>query len=600
MRKLLSMILALCLLASAFVACSGQPAQENEEENTSSATEKVTDTEETEGKTETLPTDNGGNEETEGREDPKEPDPEVNAALPEREADLSYTMGDGYVMEQYNGAVATEYYAACKYFAENGFELYSENKVGNALSSTYVEGDGYKVVMFNGNKSELYIGTGESGANAFPSEELDSFDEIAVTQHYSPEINGMCYFIKLSDGSFIVVDGGYKTDLEDAFKTLSRLNGSAFGIKIRAWIITHSHGDHYEMFDYFSRTYADKVEVERIMYSPVPEVGLPGYNPFLNASVNVVAGKFGAELCPVHTGMSFTFGDVTLEVLSSPEHIYKSNTPDDFNETSIVFRIRNEEGNMIFLGDSGCYNSEWLVATYGDALKSNMVQISHHGCETATIALYEKIAAETLFWPCNENLFNSYRGEEVKQYLIEAESSKEHLLHSYGSITRPLSYKPEIEYLDIMPENKNFIKGNDSWIENLRLEDGTIKYEVKGNSEDEGFDPYITINYRKLDIKTDEYNAIRIVIGAGDANGGALYVSTHDDASDKFSSEKHEFISEQGKSDDDTTTLIVYLGDNAKYSESSGQFKGLRLDLGAEEGQTVEIYSIEMFKLNVD
>ena len=595
LRSILAVILAICMLCGALVACnsSSSTTDTDAEPNTTVADEPTntvapaeSKTEESrEEKTETTTTQSGG-----------EVEEDVAAGLPEAEPELTYAMYGGYEMTQYAEMAKEDYLAACKYYEEEGYTLWSSNVVGNALSSVYVNGDAYANVMYNGNKQELYLGESESGASAFPEggEDIDYFDEPTITQHYSDDINGMCYFIKLSDGSFIVVDGGYEADLDDAFKTLAKLNGSEYGIHIRAWIITHSHGDHYEMFDCFSKKYASRVTLDTVMFSPLDKVNAYQQDVYLNGLVYTAADRFGAETCHVFTGMSFIYGDITLEFLASPEHIYKTSDPQDFNETSVVFRIRNDEGSMIFLADCGEYVCDWIVDTYGEALKSDMVQLAHHGCETATIAVYEMIAAETLFCPSSESLLNTTRGGETKQYYIEAESSKEFLYHGFGNITRPLSYKSEVEYVDITPDRKS-IKSNDG-VTNIRVEDGVIKYDIANIDAD----PFIYIDYRKSGITTTAYNALKIVVGAGDAQSGTLFFSTHKEDVNRFSAEKRKYTSEQGVSNDDKTTIIVYLGDIPGYADEDGKLNSIRFDLGTENGQTIEIYSIEIFKMEID
>lgn len=595
LRSILAVILAICMLCGALVACnsSSSTTDTDAEPNTTVADEPTntvspaeSKTEESrEEKTETTTTQSGG-----------EVEEDVAAGLPEAEPELTYAMYGGYEMTQYAEMAKEDYLAACKYYEEEGYTLWSSNVVGNALSSVYVNGDAYANVMYNGNKRELYLGESESGASAFPEggEDIDYFDEPTITQHYSDDINGMCYFIKLSDGSFIVVDGGYEADLDDAFKTLAKLNGSEYGIHIRAWIITHSHGDHYEMFDCFSKKYASRVTLDTVMFSPLDKVNAYQQDVYLNGLVYTAADRFGAETCHVFTGMSFIYGDITLEFLASPEHIYKTSDPRDFNETSVVFRIRNDEGSMIFLADCGEYVCDWIVDTYGEALKSDMVQLAHHGCETATIAVYEMIAAETLFCPSSESLLNTTRGGETKQYYIEAESSKEFLYHGFGNITRPLSYKSEVEYVDITPDRKS-IKSNDG-VTNIRVEDGVIKYDIANIDAD----PFIYIDYRKSGITTTAYNALKIVVGAGDAQSGTLFFSTHKEDVNRFSAEKRKYTSEQGVSNDDKTTIIVYLGDIPGYADEDGKLNSIRFDLGTENGQTIEIYSIEIFKMEID
>ena len=239
------------------------------------------------------------------------------------------------------------------------------------------------------------------------------------------------------------------------------------------------------------------------------------------------------------------------------------------------------------LADACGRSADWLVKNIGYGLKSDMVQIAHHGVETGSIPLYDAIAAPMVFWPCDHVLFASQRGEKIKQHIIEAEYSVEHVLHSYGTVTRKLSYRPEKpEFLSIMPTVVTALQtsGNAT---NARLEDGILKYDVVDPA-----DPYVVINLKK--VNTGINNAIRIVVDSADAKDGHIYIQTRNDSS--FSAEKSVLIGNQGTSTDGKTTYLVYIGNLPDFEDG---LKTIRIDFGSEEGQTVEIYSIEMFYLDL-
>ncbi len=597
------------MLLGVFAACDGgqtatpETGESAGSSNTeSSETQKTEDSETEEQSGEGASTSETAGEEssdTEGETKPDDPYADVEPGIPSYVEDLSYVTADGYELKQYDMMDIEDYYAAYKYYVKEGYTLYSENKVGNSSSATFVKGDAYAVVMFNGHLEELYLGYSESGANAFPEVFSSLGDDSVIptiTQHYSSDSNGMCYFIKLSDGSFLVLDGGYDFDTDDAYDTLVKLNGSADGIHIRAWLISHSHGDHYEMFETFSQNYADKVTLDRVMYSPINS-GVVGYDAYLNKGVKDAVARFdGAVLCPVHTGMSFTFGNIEFEILAAPEHIYKETDPEDFNESSIVVRAVHDQGSMIFLADSGIYTCEWMLDAYDDGLKSDMVQVAHHGGETANKDVYDAIQANTLFWPCNEPLLNSERGLYVKQHILNAEYSKEHLLHSYGNITRPINYKPvDYEYIDLFPVDVSQVYTSPS-VSDFRIEDGVIKYEVAA-----GGDPNFC--YQLRNVSTKKCNAIRVVVSSNVLEGGLyetpgeMYYTAGSDKALNFSENRMQRLGITGASEDGKTTLIIYLGDTEDYTS---RLTSLRWDFGTEIGQTVEIYSIEGFFVNVD
>ena len=513
----------------------------------------------------------------------------VTPALPEASANKRYTAGDGSLMLQYNNMKKDAYLATCSYYLSEGYTAYSKNTVGEACSLVLTRGDELCTVFYSGSSSELYLTT-SSLADTLPQvgEEYEKVCEVSVTQHYSEKINGMGYVVRLEDGSLIIYDGGYDTDADDLYAIICEM--SPFDRPhIRAWILTHSHGDHCTAFSVIAQKYAQNIDLDTLIYAPVNSLAESGekngYDYFDNSLPGHVAMFDRAVLCPVHTGMSFNMAGVTLEVLLTNEYIGNNKVINDLNEASTITRIVSDDGSVLFTGDIGVAGCDWMVSAYGDALKSDMIQVSHHGCETATAEFYDKVAAPVLFWPCNENLFGQYRGELVKQHLIEAEYSVEHILHGYGTVTRVLSYKPQApEYIDLSPKNQAFLKAGPR-IENARIEDGVLKYEVVDPT-----DPYLSVSLKKID--TGKCNMLRIVAGADDCESSDVFVTYGDMAAGAYTAACKKDVGRQGTSNDGKMTLIVYLGNLPDFN---GDINAVRFDFGTEAGQTVEIYSIEAY-----
>ena len=498
--------------------------------------------------------------------------------------------GDGSVVTFKSDISADAYNAVIQDLKSKGFSVYSSDTIGGTMRATLISGEAYYSFVYSVNAKELIEIYSETGADKLPehSNGVSASDKLCnttVTQHYSPEENGMGYIFRLEDGSFIVFDGGYRTDAEDLYNTLISLKLTK-EIHIRAWVITHDHDDHYSAFREFSEKYADKVKLDYVMYAPTTykETGkITYYGEKLLADVQ----RFeGVTLLPVHAGMTFSFADVKLEILLTPAVLTVHERIVDFNDTSIVARVINDEGSVMLLADTCQRSANWMVANIGEGLKSDMVQVAHHGCESATAKLYDAIHASVAFWPCYEKLFNSYRGELVKQHIIEAEYIYEHILHDMGSVTRALSYRPVApDMMDIMPDSSSAL-GTSGDASNARIEDGVLKYDVT-NTED----PYVTINLG--DIVTENRNVIRLVVDAADATGGSIFIRTKNDSG--FTTEKSIKIDCQGKSTD-RTTYLIYLGNIAGFE---GNITDIRLDFGKTEGQTIEIYSIEIFHLDL-
>ena len=200
--------------------------------------------------------------------------------------------------------------------------------MGNVVSATYVKGDAMMHVYWIGGEiNELCIVNSKTAARALPPvtpEVTTGENDTIVTQmralerDNSTNLNGMGYVVKLADGSFIIYDGGYAVRLEELWDTLTTLNGGEEGIVIRAWLVTHAHGDHYPCFLAFASTYASKVTLERLMICPTSKAD--NSNTFNNGEMENGLKKFaGAQMLYVHTGMVFSFCDVKMEILCTAD-----------------------------------------------------------------------------------------------------------------------------------------------------------------------------------------------------------------------------------------------------------------------------------------
>ena len=505
----------------------------------------------------------------------------------------SIITGDGSVVSFGEDISNEDYLDAISYFISEGFSQYSFDTVGNSKRATFTREDEYYTLVYNTKNCELTMVYSESGALSLPPQwnENDTFEKLcdtSITQHYSAESSGMGYIFRLEDGSFIVYDGGYKSDAKDFLITISKLNLND-QLHVRAWIITHDHSDHYAAFNEIAKSFAKRLKIDYVMYSPTTSEESTVINYYKEQIFADVAKFSGAKLISVHAGMTFNILNVKLEILQTPGVLSIHGKITDFNDTSIISRIVSADGSAIMLADACGRSADWLVRNIGDGLESDIVQVAHHGVETGSIPLYDKIAAPMVFWPCDHVLFASQRGEKIKQHIIEAEYSVEHVLHSYGTVTRKLSYRPStLETLDIMPADSALLSTDtNGYATNARIEDGILKFDVA-----DATDPFVVIDLEN--VKLDNKNMIRMVVDADDAKDGWIFIQTVNDAG--FTSSKAIQIGNQGTSIDGKTTYLIYLG-NIKGIEDG--IKSIRIDFGNEVGQTVEIYSIEAFNLDL-
>ena len=105
-------------------------------------------------------------------------------------------------------------------------------------------------------------------------------------------------------------------------------------------------------------------------------------------------------------------------------------------------------------------------------------------------------------------------------------------------------------------------------------------------------DPFIIINYEAGQL--DGKNAIRMVVDSADAKDGWVFIQTVNNLG--FFADASVQIGNPGTSTDGKTTYLIYLGNIAGIEDG---IKAIRIDFGNEIGQTVEIYSIEAFNLDL-
>lgn len=257
---------------------------------------------------------------------------------------------------------------------------------------------------------------------------------------------GMCYIYTCEDGSFIIYDGGGDSgdgDRDRIYTILTELYTKTFGhapteekpIVIAAWVITHYHWDHYTNFVKFCRQYTRgdvvKVKLEKFICNlgSLPYVynahNPGGYN--LNAVIDLSNNaKFPFEIVEVHTGQKLYIRNVMMEILYTQEDLF----PQPlwyYNNTSLITRLhmrvstgKNADGThtyapyantVLMLGDLHYQGSLRLETMYGREvkptafLKSDVVQVAHHGWNGCTQELYDVVDAKVLIWPAKMSVY---------------------------------------------------------------------------------------------------------------------------------------------------------------------------------------------------
>ena len=225
---------------------------------------------------------------------------------------------------------------------------------------------------------------------------------------------GMLYVLRLRDNSVIIIDGGEieqatEEACDEFMRRLEDLTNTEKGGKIRvaAWICTHNHDDHMDVFTKLLKREKDVLCVERVMFN-FPSRTLLDYSSGCTDRLRERLKKYApnAKYLKLHTGQTVHFPDSYLEVLTTHEDILPlsirardGGAYRGMNETTTVFQIIFDDASVIFLGDAEESNGEALIALYGKNLLScKYLQGAHHLINDDR-SIYANIRAEKLLAP---------------------------------------------------------------------------------------------------------------------------------------------------------------------------------------------------------
>ena len=317
--------------------------------------------------------------------------------------------------------------------AENLFAtLYTSEYTVNA--GFYKNSDEVRIVIEPFSEDTLPLAKTEIKSVTTPLLTMIGLDNLVSGEYQN---NGLCLIYRLEDGSFVIVDGGHSedaaisaTDIVNALREQSKdYAKSDSDIRIAAWIITHPHSDH---FGTFVKAYSQftKFKVERVFanfwdsvtfeaFKSAKDTFAPGkYTTY--SQTPTIAAKLGAEYIVPHVGQVWWLGGTKFEFHYTLESFLPRTTP-SFNTCSLIFRTvttdkSGKDYTVMVTGDATGYTMQIIADTYGTALKSDVVQLAHHGSITSgnnggTQKAYELMKPSVLLWPVGDQHYST-----VKEY----------------------------------------------------------------------------------------------------------------------------------------------------------------------------------------
>lgn len=353
---------------------------------------------------------------------------------------------DNHQVVTLEGVEKKEFEVYCDKLVAGGYELHSENEINGNLFKTYHNEAG---MMLHTYWIEHFEEVRTIVANTLLLPITSNADAESICTPLLHQMKGSeeeGYILRLADGRFIIVDGGNPTEENaDAIYSFLKENApDANNIVIAAWYLTHAHTDHGGGIVAFGGKYGadSSIKVESIMFNTCDTTEQMKYSTSYKMEIVNAINTYYADV-PVYkplTGQVYTFGKTTIEILYTmsdflPNTIeYESDGKGgDYNVQSMVCIIDMDstadlKDRWFVMGDTTTVACNEMCYRYGDYMKCDFVQVSHHGLSAlptgancrrhcATIEIYELIDPDIALWPTNAEKVQERIELEVNDYL---------------------------------------------------------------------------------------------------------------------------------------------------------------------------------------
>lgn len=231
-------------------------------------------------------------------------------------------------------------------------------------------------------------------------------DQWTVTQYGDPcGSQSMFYTIQSDTDELIVVDGGLKTEEEDVKVIIKNLGG-----RVDDWIITHPHADHIGAFNEIyedpdgikiENIYTIDMDYEKYQKKAKEWDEFNVYEQFLDIT------KSADNITYLEQGDELELEGLHMTVLNAYGDYVDPMTEDLANDGSLMFKLEGDEESMLFCADVGVGMSNLILEKYGSILKSDYLQVGHHGYGGLSDEFYRKVSPEAAFFDAPDWLMNN-------------------------------------------------------------------------------------------------------------------------------------------------------------------------------------------------
>ena len=216
----------------------------------------------------------------------------------------------------------------------------------------------------------------------------------------------MFYTIQDTRSHLIVIDGGWTEDADLVRKIITENGGH-----VDAWFLTHPHEDHigafcaiYEDLRNISidKVYTIKMASPKLCLANAPWDSVDAYQKFRSMNIH--------QLKYVHTGDNINIKGLKIEILSAYEKKIDQLSSDLLNDGSMMLKVYGKNESMLFCADIGKRPSNYLIKKYGKKLKSDYLQMGHHGNGGLRKNFYKLTKPKVAFFDAPAWLMQNWNG----------------------------------------------------------------------------------------------------------------------------------------------------------------------------------------------
>ena len=196
---------------------------------------------------------------------------------------------------------------------------------------------------------------------------------------------------------------------------------------IAMWIFSHPDDDHIGQARsrFLQAASENQIQIEAFAYNFADDRNVSGEdNSGYIISLEVSIRRFypNATVYTPHAGQVYYFSGMQLEILSTEEDVYPLETVYYHNDACITWRLRFDSGNtVLFLGDNHPAINALLAKVYKDYLKSDVLQMAHHGLTGAEITSYRFIDPDVCLWSTSDERFSGNHDEDMDGVIDDAQ-----------------------------------------------------------------------------------------------------------------------------------------------------------------------------------